>query len=292
MTYPLSTDVTDGQPTSYLHYNNLRADATRFGQAAADVVTLGAGLARYVDNLVIEPLATNRVRVPYNSLKPCTLMIDGYLCQAAAAVDLASSTFSGVAATWYIFANRTASSTTFTLSANTSLTEAAGQRRIAAIVWDGANLDYESLFVYPGGRPSVYYAQVTRTAAQSIGNAAWTAISFDTEDVDTDLMYAAGTPTRITIVHPGLYIITGTVAWANNTTNSRGARLYLNGATIIAGMTNGTAAVAAGDHDAQTVTAIRYLNAGDYITLHAYQNTGGALNTGAPTTLTVAALSA
>ncbi len=36
MTYPLSSDVVAGQPTAADHYNNLRADALRLGQAAAD----------------------------------------------------------------------------------------------------------------------------------------------------------------------------------------------------------------------------------------------------------------
>ena len=33
MTYPLSTTVSAGQPTAAAHYNHLRSDALRFGQA-------------------------------------------------------------------------------------------------------------------------------------------------------------------------------------------------------------------------------------------------------------------
>ena len=288
MTYPLSSDVTDGQPTAYQHYNNLRADALRFGQAAADAVSLGAGLARYVDVLVLEPLATNRLRVPYNAVQPCTLMIDGYLCQAAAHVDLASSTFSGAAATWYIFACRAAGSTTFTLSANTSLTEAAGQRRLAAIYWDGAALNYAMLYVY-GGQPSIYYARVSRAAVQSINDTTWTSISFDTENEDNDTIWAAGAPTRLTVVHPGFYLVTATAAFAYSAFGAeRALRVLLNGG--IAGgapfYANGTTAPQA------TVSLLRYLAAGDYLEAQVYQNSGGALNTATPTTLTAASLAA
>jgi len=105
VTYPISADVVASQPTAYQHYNNLRADALRFGASALGAVNLGAALARYADNLVLAPLATNRLAVPYDPRWPCTLMIDGHLCQIAAEVDLAALTFSGGAAQWWIFAN-------------------------------------------------------------------------------------------------------------------------------------------------------------------------------------------
>ena len=100
MAYPLSSDVSSGQPTAYQHYNNLRADALYLGQAAADVVSLGAFFQRYADNIKIEYLATNRLRVPHVASRPATMMINGLMLQAAANVDLPASSFSGGAATW------------------------------------------------------------------------------------------------------------------------------------------------------------------------------------------------
>jgi hypothetical protein len=274
MSYPASSDVTDGQPTSYLHYNTLRADALYFGGLAADNVTPGAGLARYADNLVLEPLATNRLRVPYNALWPCVLMIDGHLCKAAADVDLAALTFSGAAATWYIFANWTAGSTTFTLSANTSLTEAAGQRRIAMINWDGANVLYPTLIVYHGGRPGLYYARVRRAANQALNDSTAANLSFDTEDVDNDGMYTSGAPTRITIVHPGFYLITANVTYSSDVDGYRRTIILLNNAAITTDTHTGAIAMAV----SAIVTTVRHLAAADYLEVQLYHTAGNALN--------------
>ena len=41
MTYPLSSEVSSGQPTAAAQYNNLRRDALRLGQADADAATHG-----------------------------------------------------------------------------------------------------------------------------------------------------------------------------------------------------------------------------------------------------------
>jgi hypothetical protein len=140
MTYPLSTDVSAGQPTAVAHYNTLRADALRLGQAEADCVTTGVMLRRYARGVRLQYLATNRLRVPYVTTDPPTLMINGFMCQAGANVDLPAGLFSGGAATWYVFANRTAGSTTFTLSVNTSGSEGTDQRVIGEVSYDGANI--------------------------------------------------------------------------------------------------------------------------------------------------------
>ncbi len=290
MTYPTSSDVSAGQPTSYLHYNSLRADAVYLGQLPADAVSLLASLTRYAHNLVVEPLATNRVRIPYNSADPCCLVIDGYMCKAAADVDLAADSFSGVAATWYIFANRAAGYTTFTLTANTSLTEAAGQRRIARIDWDGSNLVYPSLTcLFDQGRPFTYYARVRRAAVQAIANNG-AAVSWDTKDADTDGMYSAGSPTRLTIVHPGLYIVNFSLSWAFNNAGWRGAQIRLNAdATPIAAQQIMT--MTSSGTFVLNVTTIRFLQAADYLTGFAYQDSGGNLNTADPTHMAAVALS-
>ena len=140
MTYPLSTDVAAGQPTAASHYNNLRADALRLGQADADGVRLGQFLSRYARGVRLQYLATNRLRVPYVTSDPPTLMIGARMCQASADVDLAAGLFSGGAATWYVFANHAAGSSTFTLSVNTSATEASGQRVIGEVAWNGSSI--------------------------------------------------------------------------------------------------------------------------------------------------------
>jgi hypothetical protein len=139
MAYPVSSDVSSGQPTAAAHYNNLRADALRLGQASTDAVNLGDIFARFENNLTLQYLATNKVRVAASATAPVMLVVNGTPLLATAAVDLpGGSVPSGGAAWWYVFAVQTAGSTTFTLSANTTLPEAAGTRRIGRFYWDGA----------------------------------------------------------------------------------------------------------------------------------------------------------
>jgi hypothetical protein len=138
MTYPLSAEVTAGQPTAAAQYNHLRSDALTLGNAAADSLDLAHFFNRHAEHMVLQYLANNRLRVPYSISKPPTLMINGYLLQATANVDLPANQFSGAAATWYVFAVRSPGSTTFTLAVNSSAAEATDQRIIGECVWNGS----------------------------------------------------------------------------------------------------------------------------------------------------------
>lgn len=139
MTYPLSSDVTAGQPTAAAHYNNLRADALRLGNSEADAVTLGALLARFEDGLRLEVLEGSRLRVPASPAEPVTLLIGGVPLSAVNHVDLSvSGAPSGAAGEWFVFAVQSAGSTTFTLEVNTSAAESSGRRLIGRFHWDGS----------------------------------------------------------------------------------------------------------------------------------------------------------
>lgn len=148
MTYPISEEVTPGQPTASAHYNNLRRDALRLGNADVDSLTIAGFLNRHFEHMNLQYLATNRVRVPHSINQPPTLMINGCLLQATASVDLPSNQFTGVAALWYIFAVRTPGSTTFTLAVNTAAAEATDQRLIGECYWDGENILVPSIKCY------------------------------------------------------------------------------------------------------------------------------------------------
>ena len=68
------------------------------------------------------------------------------MVQAVANVDLAAGEKpAGAAADYYIFANRVAGSTTFTLTVDTSITEAANQRLIGRFYWDGSAIVKDSV---------------------------------------------------------------------------------------------------------------------------------------------------
>lgn len=154
MTYPLSSEVTSGQPTAADHYNNLRSDALYLGNADTDSKSMAGFLNRHAEHLSLEVLSSTRVRVPYEINKPPTLMINGYMLQAAANVDLASGLISGSAATWYIFAVRSAGSTSFTLAANTSSAEATDQRLIGECVWSGSAVSSVTCYFSPDAQLS------------------------------------------------------------------------------------------------------------------------------------------
>ncbi|MCJ7626548.1 MAG: hypothetical protein MUO76_23905 [Anaerolineaceae bacterium] len=146
MTYPLSSSVSAGDSTLASHYNNLRLDGLYLGQAASNAVPLGTALERYETRLEIEKLAAATVRVPASASAPVSLVIDGFLCQAVANVDLdGGESPAGAAAPYYVFANRADDSTTFTLTVSTVTTEAANQRRIGRFYWDGSAIVKDSV---------------------------------------------------------------------------------------------------------------------------------------------------
>ncbi len=151
MSYPTSSDVAAGQPTASAHYNTLRADALRFGEAAADSVNLGELFSRYEHNLRLQYLATNRLRVPGSVTVPVGIVINGIPLRSVANVDLAAgSAPSGAAATYYVFAIATAASTTFTIDVNTSSAEGTDQRLIGSFYWDGSAIVQDSIITSYG----------------------------------------------------------------------------------------------------------------------------------------------
>ena len=141
MTYPLSSDVTAGQPTAADHYNNLRSDALLLGQTALNAAYLGDVLARYESGIHIDILSTDRLRIPATAGVPACLVIDGYPVKSTSNVDLSTGGKpSGSANNWYIFAVRSAGSTSFTLEVNTTITESSGKRLIGQFYWNGTKI--------------------------------------------------------------------------------------------------------------------------------------------------------
>lgn len=146
MTIPASSAVAAGDATLASHYNNVRLDALTLGQAVTNSAYLYQLLERYESRLNIELLSTDKVRVPATTAEPVSLVAAGYILQATANVDLADAGKpSGGANTYYIFANQTAGSTTFTLTVSTSISEAANQRRIGRFYWNGTKIEMDSI---------------------------------------------------------------------------------------------------------------------------------------------------
>ncbi|MDR3575340.1 MAG: hypothetical protein P4L50_15880 [Anaerolineaceae bacterium] len=142
----LSSDVSSGQPTSAAQFNNLRADALRFGAAAADAVAAAILLQRYDSGVSLQLLGSNRIRVPALPTAVVCIVVDGYPLFANANVDLPSgSAPSGSANTYYLFAVHSAGSQTFTLDCNTSSAESTNRRMIGHFYWDGSKIIQNSI---------------------------------------------------------------------------------------------------------------------------------------------------
>lgn len=117
-------------------------------------------------------------------------------------------------------------------------------------------------------------ARVYRTSNQTISNGTWTAISFDAERFDIGNMHTSSNPTTLIAPRGGIYVISGTVNWAQNNNGNRYLGIRLNGNTwldIIGFPPLSTS------HD-MTITTIYQLSAGDYVELCVYQNSGGNLD--------------
>lgn len=123
---------------------------------------------------------------------------------------------------------------------------------------------------------SVLAARVYNSAAQSISNATDTALSFDTENYDTDTIHDNSTnPSRLTCTTGGKYIIEGMATFAANATGVRTISIKLNGTTVLATQTipslsTGTVPI--------SIHTVYSLVATDYVELIVNQTSLGSLN--------------
>lgn len=117
-------------------------------------------------------------------------------------------------------------------------------------------------------------------AAQSIANATWVNVTWDTVAEDVVGAYSGANPTRITV--PAGYTkirLTAVISWANNSTGNRYASIVKNGTTSVS-FGSQTAVNEAGQN---IETEWLDVAAGDYFELQVNQTSGGALNlTGVP----------
>lgn len=125
-------------------------------------------------------------------------------------------------------------------------------------------------------RPVFHLAQ---TVAQSISNNSSpdTAVLLDTEVYDTDNGHSTTSNTsRYTVQTSGVYLLFGVVVYAANSTGGRNAKFRVNGSTNYWGQ---QVTVSGTLPSAFNCSGLIPLNAGDYVELATWQNSGGALNT-------------
>lgn len=126
--------------------------------------------------------------------------------------------------------------------------------------------------------PSFVGCSLTKSANQSVNDATYTAITFNTESFDTDGFHSTVTNTeRITIPSGkgGKYLFVATADIAANATGIRQAGFWKNG-SIQKGQV-ALSAASAGETKL-TVSAIYDLVATDYIEFYVYQNSTAARN--------------
>lgn len=125
--------------------------------------------------------------------------------------------------------------------------------------------------------------QLELKAAQSIGNAAWTQVVFNSQtftgryNYKTQPFWSSANPGRITIPAglSGLYLITAECYFDLNATGTRLAQVYINGlGTTYLAATPGNATW----YGTVNISGLVWLNQSDYLLLYVYQNSGGALN--------------
>ncbi|MCC7130904.1 MAG: hypothetical protein IT297_10960 [Anaerolineae bacterium] len=124
------------------------------------------------------------------------------------------------------------------------------------------------------------FCQATRTTAFKVAHNNYTPVPLDADNYDlvrpnaSPMHNPAVNNERVYARRDGVYLIAAHAVWASNATGVRVIYIARNGANIAADRR----AALSGYDTAQQVSTMRYLNAGDYVTLYAFQNSGGDLN--------------
>jgi len=136
------------------------------------------------------------------------------------------------------------------------------------------DLDYS--WVTPAGAAGFVGCHLYKSAAQTISNATDTAITWNSEQFDTDAFHSTSTNTsRITIPagKAGKYLFTARILWATNASGSRELKFFKNGSEQFWS----PSALAATQTGTQYST-IWNAAVADYYEVYFWQNSGGNLD--------------
>jgi hypothetical protein len=121
----------------------------------------------------------------------------------------------------------------------------------------------------------------TKTTNQSINNGTLTAVTFQTEQFDTDTFHSTSTNTsRFTVPtgKNGKYQFNGTIWFANNGSGHRYIAIYKNGADLTYSGAQQQAVASGPERAGLGFTVVLDLVATDYVEVFALQASGGALD--------------
>lgn len=122
-------------------------------------------------------------------------------------------------------------------------------------------------------------AFLTQSAVQSLTSSAWTALTFDQSVFDSYGGHSNVTNnSRYTAQVAGWYIVFGCACVSANATGQRGGAVAKNG-TRVQGASALIQTTSALSPAPASPPCIVFLNAGDYVEIQGYQNSGGAINT-------------
>lgn len=139
-------------------------------------------------------------------------------------------------------------------------------------------LNTTALAFAPVARAVAPACRVYKATGQSINNITLTALTFDNERFDNDGMHSTSSNTsRITFTKPGVYVVSGSVAWDSANSKNVWLGIRLNGVSSSSYLA--AQWTPAGFSAEATVSTIYKFAAGDYIELMVYQQHGSALST-------------
>jgi hypothetical protein len=135
-----------------------------------------------------------------------------------------------------------------------------------------------------GGTTGHIGCSAFHSTSHSIANNTLTALALDSERYDTDPNGAihdlVTNNQNLTCRTAGIYHVLGQVTWISNATGLRRLQILFNSAASYAIVTQNPVT---GENHSMSVSATMSLAAGDYVTLLAFQTSGGALSTVADT---------
>ena len=118
-------------------------------------------------------------------------------------------------------------------------------------------------------------ARVYPSANQSIPNAVFTALNFDSEDWDTDTIHDTVTNNdRLTCKTAGKYLASAVVRWDDIAGGARNASILFNGSAIFGNWVS----LDPNNRASHAIALLLNMAVNDYVLVNVYQSSGAAMN--------------